>query len=165
MKKQLLIIMLSTLIVVLAACGNDDFATKNEGNNNDANHEVETSATNNNEVEQPASTTLPTGFPEDFPFPDDITITEVMDNSEGSQKNFTIRFTFNPDMDLEPVFEMYESYRDKIGYESVLDGEEYFTDGIYQFSAMLRSSPSDMFIITMQPTDKTYGSIDLKYKE
>lgn len=165
MKKHLLIMMLSVLMMVLTACGNDDSATKNDGSNNNANQEVEASTTNNEEVEQPANTTLPAGFPDDFPFPDDITITEVIDNSEGSKKNFTIRFTFDPDMDLDPVFEMYESYRDKIGYESVLDGEEYFTDGIYQFAAILRSSPSDMFIVTMQPTDKTYGSIDLKYKE
>lgn len=155
MKKQLLIMMLAAWMMVLAACGDSNATSKNAENNNEANQEVE----------QPANTSLPKGFPEDFPFPDNITITEVMDDSEGDQKNFTIRFTFDPDMDLDPVFEMYESYREKIGYESVLDGEEYFADGIYQFAATLPSSPSDMFVITMQPTGKTYGSIDLKYKE
>jgi|SRR5699024_2223604 len=164
MKKQLFI-MIFAAVMLLAACGDNNATAKNDGNNSEANQEVEASATNNDEVEQPSNTTLPADFPDDFPFPDNITITEVMDNSEGDQRNFTIRFTFDPDMDLDPVFEMYDAYREINGYKSIADGEEYFAEGIFQYGAMLPSSPSGMFIITMQPTDKTYGSIDLKYKE
>src|SRR5699024_7591146 len=140
--------LIGALMILLVGCGTDNTVKKNDGNNNDSNQEVEASTANNDEVEQPTSTTLPAGFPADFPFPDDITIIEVTDDSEGSQKDFTIRFTFDPDMDLDAVFEMYEAYRDKIGYKPVIEGEEYFTEGIYQFAAILPPPPGDMFVIT-----------------
>lgn len=165
MKKQLLIMMFAALMMVLTACGDSNSTAKNDGNNKEANQEVEASAPNNDEVEQPSSTTLPADFPDDFPFPDGITITEVRDDSDGSQKDFTIRFTFDPDIDFDSVSEIYESYRNKIGYEPVIEGEEFFAEGIYQFAAMAHSTPNEMFIITMQPTGETYGSIDLKYTE
>lgn len=155
----------ASLMILLVGCGTNDTAIKNDGNNNDNHQEIEASTENNDKVEQASNTTLPDGFPDDFPFPDDITITEVRDNSEGSQKDFTIRFTFDPDIDFDAVTEMYQSYMNKIDYKPIVEGEEYFAEDIYQFAALSESSRGDMFMVTMQPTDDTYGSIDLKYQE
>lgn len=159
MKKVFLMMLLSfILVIILASCGEEKKEEKDHSStilyqdteNNDHNFE---------------NSTLPNGFPADFPFPENITITEVQDNSEGERKNYTIRFTFDPDIDLDEVFKMYADYTEKVGYEPLLEGEEYFKEGIFQYTALKKMNSSNMFIITMKPSGNTFGSIDLKYTE
>lgn len=163
MKKTLLTVISAIIfILLLTACSAADTKDNNDKPDNQTTNNDETA--NDNEAE-PTNTSLPDGFPADFPFPPDITITEVRDESEGDQKSYTIRFTFNPDMDLEPVFDMYTDYTEKIGYEPMLEGEEFFKDGIFQYAALKEMSTSNMYVVTLKPADGTYGSIDLKYKK
>lgn len=171
LKRNLLVILIGIMFVsLLAACGStkDDSeqtssnaAESDVDDNNEATNKDESTT---EEKDKQTDITLPADFPSDFPFPDNITITEVRDNSEGDKKDFTIRFTFDPDMDLEAVFKMYDEYTDKIGYKSSVEGEEYFAEGIFQYAAR-QPSTLNMYVITMQPTGNTYGSIDFKFEK
>src|SRR5699024_70384 len=107
-------LLISVVFLLLAGC---TLGTDKEANNQAPNNNVQTENEASNDTNKEADLSLPDGFPADFPFPDNITITEVQDNSEGEQKSYTIRFTFDADMDLEPVFKMYADYTEKIDYK------------------------------------------------
>lgn len=109
-----------------------------------------------------ADLALPDGFPADFSIPKNITITEVQDHLDGDGKSYTIRFDLDPDIDLEALFKLYADYTKKLGYNVLLDVEEYFADGIFQYGAHDPNSASNMFVVTLKPEDGTFGSIDLK---
>lgn len=106
--------------------------------------------------------TLPSGFPSDFPFPDNIKFTKIEDSSDKERKSYFIEFDFDSDLDLEATFEMYNDYTKKIGYDVLIGGEEYFAEGIFQFGANKPMSVKDMFVVTIKIEDGKYGSIDLK---
>lgn len=142
-------------VVFLGACGSDT---------GDGTEQVADAATNE-ETNKKVDVALPDGFPPDFPIPENITITEVRDNSEGEQKNYTIRFDFDPKIDLESVFTLYNDYTEKLGYSVIIGGEEYFADGIFQYGATDPTSANNMFVVTLKPEDGTFGSIDVKAKE
>ena len=158
MKRNLFMLLIGLMAVMLfVACGSDS-----DGGKEQVADDASRTEESDNKDEKKADVTLPDGFPTGFPIPEDITITEVQDNSEGDQKDYTIRFDFDPEIDLESVFELYNDYTEKLGYNVLLGGEEYFADGIFQYGAHDPKSASNMFIITLKPEDGTFGSIDVK---
>lgn len=157
MKRNLFVFLIGVMIVMLfVACGSDTDGGKEKVT------DASTTEKNDSINEKKVDLTLPDGFPTDFPIPENITITEVQDNSEGDQKDYTIRFDFDPEIDLESIFELYNNYTEKVGYNVIIGGEEYFAEGIFQYGAHDPKSASNMFIITMKPEDGTFGSIDVK---
>lgn len=108
------------------------------------------------------SLALPEGLPSDFPLPNPMTITKVNDQSDDSKYSYEIRFTFDPNMDMDQTFAMYDDYAKGLGYNIIIGGEEYFADGVFQFGATSKFSTSDMFIITLKPDGNTFGDITFK---
>lgn len=165
MKKILLflltMILLSTLLV---ACGtNENLAEKV-----DSSEKVEEQETTDNKAEKAekqSEVRLPDDFPEDFPIPQEFTITSVEDDSEGKSQHYKIDFDFDPEMNMEPIFELYKEYSEQLGYNVLLGGEEYFAEDIFQYGAHDPKSASNMFIITMGTKDNVYGNIDLRFVE
>lgn len=109
--------------------------------------------------------TLPKDFPSDFPLPKDITITEVRDKSDEKRYSYSIQFDFDPNIDLEATFEMYQNYAESLDYIVVIGGEEYFAEGIFQYGATDSTSINNMFIVTIKPENAAYGSIELKVEK
>lgn len=105
---------------------------------------------------------LPTGFPSDFPLPENIKLTKVEENSEGDTLDFDIRFEFNPSLDLNATFEMYNNYAQELDYTIIIGGDQYFAEGVFQFGATSKLSASNMFIVTLKPEGTTFGSVVLK---
>lgn len=115
--------------------------------------------------ESEGSLQLPEGFPKDFPLPDPITITEVRDESDEQRFSFVIRFSFDPEINLDETFAMYDDYAKNLDYTVVIGGEEYYADGIFQFGATDIKSVNNMFVVTLKPEGATYGDITLKLEK
>ncbi|HHY20513.1 MAG TPA: hypothetical protein GX525_01230 [Bacilli bacterium] len=167
MKKFTLVLLLASISCLLMACGvekesvnqKEDVVVSVDSNVGDKKDVQESDAKAGENL------TLPSGFPSDFPFPDNIKITNIEDASDEDRKSYSIKFDFDSDLDLEATFEMYNDYTKKIGYDVLIGGEEYFAEGIFQFGANKPMSVDDMFVVTIKIEDGKYGSIDLKTTE
>lgn len=167
MKKMFLLLISSILLSIgLVACGSDNNAP--EATNVSENEVAEVSVTDNEEEaekEDAVSTTLPDGFPADFPIPDEFTITKVKDKSNEKKNHYSVDVDFDPAMDMEPVFDLYKAYADELGYNIVAGGEEFFAEDIFQFGASDPKSASNMFIITLGTVDNVYRNIDVRFEK
>lgn len=156
MKKRWMPLLICVMLG-LVACGS------NTGGEKNTSELATTSEQANNETAEKSTTTeLPDGFPRDFPLPDPITITEVTDDSDEDRYSFGVRFTFDPNIDLDATFQMYDDYASGLEYNVIIGGEEYFADGIFQYGATSKFSASDMFVVTLKPEDGQFGDIQLK---
>lgn len=161
MKKHWLNMMVVLSVVGLIACaGNGNDKDTSEEKNTDV--DIVDEEENSEAVSKNTSTELPDGFPSDFPLPSPITITEVTDDSDDAGYSFQIRFTFDPDIDLDATFQMYDDYASGLEYNVIIGGEEYFADGIFQYGATSKFSSADMFVVTLKPEDGQFGDIQLK---
>lgn len=158
MKKYWLNIIIVLSVVGLIACAGGKDVDKEQ---NDATNVVDEEE-NSEVVSKNTSLELPDGFPSDFPLPSPITITEVTDDSDDAGYSFQIRFTFDPDIDLDATFQMYDDYASGLEYNVIIGGEEYFADGIFQYGATSKFSSADMFVVTLKPEDGQFGDIQLK---
>lgn len=164
MKKILLFLLTMILSIFLVACGaTDNTAEKTTTQENI--EEQETVDNNEEKAEKQSDMTLPDGFPKDFLIPDEFTITDVEDESEGNDKHYSIDFDFDPALDMESVFNLYKAYSEEIGYNVLIGGEEFFAEDIFQYGAHDPKSASNMFIITMSTKKNVYGNIDLRFVE
>lgn len=155
--RKFLFPLLAIVILLLAACG----GTADQGEKQQTEKTTTEQPNKKNDAEKKESKTaaLPDGFPSDFPIPEAFKITEATDNSDGDREKYTIRFTFDPALDLEPIFEVYDDYANKLGYNILLGGEAFFAEGIFQYGAHDPKSASNMFVVTLQEGGD-YGSID-----
>lgn len=149
---------LTIVMLLLAACGGtveqEDQQPKEKGST-EQQQETETAE----KKEESKSATLPDTFPSDFPIPETFKITEVQDTSDNDRAKFTIRFTFDPALDLQPIFDMYDDYSNQLGYNILIGGEAFFAEGIFQYGAHDPKSANNMFVVTLQEGGD-FGSID-----
>lgn len=161
MKKTLLLFLFSILLsVILVGCGAENDATKAA---NETEQETDKEENGEAETKDAANTTLPDGFPEDFPIPDEFTITKVKDKSNEDKNHYSLDFDFDPSLDMEPIFDLYKAYSEEVGYNIVAGGEEFFAEDIFQFGANDPKSARNMFMITLGTVDKIYGNIDVRF--
>lgn len=160
MKKLLALLFPSLLMVgLLVGCG--DLSDDRQEDRTKTGEAKESREVEREEKEEKReSVSLPDFFPKDFPFPDNITVTEVKDRSDDDGWHVVVDFNFDPGLDMNAVTQMYEKYTNEIEYEILIGGEEFFGEGIYQFGAHAKMSASDMFVVTMTPEDGDYGSVD-----
>lgn len=170
MSKKWYFVLLSIFIVVLiTGCGDKDNANSKEEETVETETEMDVeSIDEEEEIETSVSEddlSLPEGFPSDFPLPDPMTITEVSDHSDDDHYDYVIRFSFDPDIDLDALFTKYDNYAKNLDYNIVIGGEEYFADGIFQFGATDIMSVKNMFVVTLKPEGSTYGDITFKLEK